>query len=193
MVLMKELQSLELTLCTSNDGKRREFSRILGIPLLMIQLSLEEVQDIDTEIVCRKKAQGAFSILKRPLIVDDTGFGLEALNGFPGALVSWAINAGGNEVLFRMLPAKSSSAAIITTSVGFAYRNEVEIFSGVLKGSVVKESRGDGGFGFDSVFIPDGYSKTFAELSDEEKDLISPRALVLARLKEYLQEKGLTG
>lgn len=176
-----------ITICTSNEGKRAECERILGVPLVSMPAEIDEIQDTDPEVVCREKARCAFALLGRPVIVDDTGFGLAALGGFPGALVTWATEAGGNEILHRMLPEGASTDAEVVTAIGFAEATGVHVFVGRGRGTVLAQPRGSQGFGFDGIFIPEGETRTLAEMDDASKDAISPRGRALALFANFLR------
>ena len=167
----------------------REFERILGVSLELAEVDLAEIQAVDTEEVCRAKAALAFAKVGDPVIVDDTGFELAALRGFPGALVTWVLEAGGLELLHRMLPAESAPIATAVTCIGLADENGVQIFTGRVTGTVLSTPRGIGGFGFDPVFVPDGETSSLAEMKDADKDRHSPRGLALAKLAEFLGQR----
>jgi len=177
---------MDLKLCTSNEGKRREFERILGVSLALEDVELDEIQSVDTEAVCRAKAALAYAKVGQPVLVDDTGFELVELGNFPGALVTWALGAGGLEVLHRMLPSGVAATAAAVTCIGLADETGVRVFTGRVSGTVLSAPRGVGGFGFDPVFVPDGQSRSLAEMDDEEKDQHSPRGFALAKLSDYL-------
>lgn len=176
----------ELTVCTSNQGKASEISRILGIPTQARKLSLDEIQSIDPVVVSRHKIAQAFEQVRGPVIVDDTGFGLRALGGFPGALIAWVLSAGGLALPARMLSAGAERAAAVETAIAYADERGVEVFVGRIEGHIVDIPRGANGFGFDPIFVPDGEELTLAEMSDQKKDSLSPRAFALAKLRTYL-------
>ncbi|MEA3017068.1 MAG: XTP/dITP diphosphohydrolase [Sphingomonadales bacterium] len=177
-----------IAICTSNRGKIREFERMLKRELDPIALAIDEVQALDTESVCRAKAGAAYGLIGRPVLVDDTGFELPALGKFPGALVTWVIESGGTSMLHRMLPPGVPPRAVAVTSIGFADCRGVNVFTGRVEGDVVPEPRGTNGFGFDDVFVPQGTQSTFAEMSDVEKDAISPRRIALDALRAHLDK-----
>jgi XTP/dITP diphosphohydrolase len=177
---------MNLSLCTSNEGKRREFERILNCPLDLAPLDLPEVQALDTSAVCFAKAEAAYARLKRPVLVDDTGFEIMALNGFPGALVTWVLEAGGTGLLRRLIQPGTNPDAAAVTCIGLATADGVKVFTGRVSGEVLADPRGEGGFGFDPVFVPAGETRTFAEMSDTEKDACSPRGLALEQLAAFL-------
>lgn len=178
---------MHLCLCTSNDGKRREFERILNRTLELAPLNLTEIQSLDTEAVCFAKAEAAYSLLQKPVLVDDTGFEVAALGAFPGALVTWVLDAGGAALLHRLIPTESNADATAVTCIGLATDTGVKVFTGRVSGTVLAEPRGGNGFGFDSIFVPTGTAYTFAEMSNEEKDAYSPRGLALEQLAEFLE------
>jgi XTP/dITP diphosphohydrolase len=177
----------KIAICTTNPGKIDEFQRILTRELDPIALDIDEIQALDTENVCRAKAKIAFASVRRPVLVDDTGFELAALGGFPGALVTWVIGAGGTSLLHRMLPSGASPRAMAVTSIGFADQAGVQVFTGRVEGEVIARPRGRGGFGFDEIFVPGGSGRTFAELSEAEKDALSPRRIALDALRAHLE------
>ena len=181
---------MTIKICTTNTNKIREFGRILGFSPEPVDLVLEEIQTLNTEEVCRKKAAAAFAEIRQPVLVDDTGFELASLGGFPGALVTWAINAGTTKILHRMLPADSDKNATIITAIGYATAAGVFVFSGRLEGLVIATPRGRNGFGFDDIFVPAGETRTLAEMSDAEKDAVSPRSVALQSLATFIGREG---
>jgi non-canonical purine NTP pyrophosphatase (RdgB/HAM1 family) len=181
---------MTISICTTNKSKVREFERILVRSLDPVSLEVDEPQTLDTGVACRAKAEAAFQKLGRPVVVDDTGFELEAISGFPGALVTWAINAGSTRLLHRMIPDGGTDRATVVTAIGYADVDRVEVFIGRLEGRVIAEPRGSNGFGFDEVFIPIGQERTLAEMSDEEKDAVSPRGLALRALADFLHARS---
>lgn len=181
-----------LKICTSNRSKAAEISRILDVDGEAVSVALTEIQTLDPAVVSRAKASEAFAKLGVPVLVDDTGLSLEALNGFPGALVAWVLGSGGGELLHRMLPAGASARAIATTAIGYADLHGTEVFVGAVPGIISATPMGDQGFGFDTVFIPDGTNKTLAQMTAVEKDAISPRRLALDHLARFLAHRQST-
>ncbi|ESQ89786.1 hypothetical protein ABENE_13670 [Asticcacaulis benevestitus DSM 16100 = ATCC BAA-896] len=159
---------------------------MLGRPVEAVAIDLTEIQALDTKSVSLFKAKEAYQRLQRTVIVDDTSLGLVALNGFPGALITWALKAGGNEILHRMLPPGAAPDALISTSIGYCDGERTEVVTGEVKGTVSQVSRGANGFGFDSIFIPEGESRTLAEMPDAEKDALSSRRLAIDALRVLL-------
>lgn len=173
-----------MILVTGNKNKLEEFENILGFKMENVDLEIKEIQSIDVEDVARQKARDAYGILKKPVIAEDTGLYFEELNGLPGALVRSFVD---NIALEKMcsLVGDNRKAKAITCIVFFDGKKEI-ITKGETKGEIVFTPRGNNGFGWDSIFMPDGYNKTFAELSSEEKQFDFMRFKALTKLKEKL-------
>lgn len=175
-----------ITLITGNEGKAREYASLLGIEIGAVKEDLVEIQSLDVVEVVTRKAQDAYSKLHSPVLVDDTGLSLTAWNGLPGALVAHFISSVGPQGILDMAASFSDRSARVTTALGYADASGVRIFTGSLSGTLATERRGDGGFGYDSIFVPDGGDLTFAEMSSEEKNAISHRRLAVEELRKGL-------
>jgi XTP/dITP diphosphohydrolase len=155
---------------TGNPGKLREVERLLGRRPDHAGLDLPEIQSLDLLEVLRAKADEAWRRLQRPLVVDETGLALAALQGFPGPLVKWMLAAVGAAGIARVAHRLEDPRA--TACCALLYRDAGrEIVAGAeVPGRLAAEPRGDGGFGWDPIFVPDGYDLTYAELSAADKD-----------------------
>jgi len=139
-----------------------------------------------------KKARYWFDITGLPSLADDTGLEVEALNGKPG--VYSARYAGEKatyndnvEKLLTELSGKTNRKAMFRTVIAYVSADEEKLFEGVCKGNITEEKKGEKGFGYDPIFLPDGYTQTFAELSSSEKNKISHRGIaVQSFIKEVL-------
>lgn len=175
-----------VTLITGNEGKTREYAALLGIEVSAVKKDLIEIQSLDVVEVVQRKAQDAYQKLETAVLVDDTGLSLDAWNGLPGALVAWWLTAVGPQGILDMAAGVADRAARVTTALGYADANGVRVFEGTVRGTLTTERRGDGGFGYDSIFIPAGYDQTFAEMTAEEKNRVSHRRLAVETLKKGL-------
>jgi non-canonical purine NTP pyrophosphatase (RdgB/HAM1 family) len=175
-----------ISLITGNEGKAREFESLLGIEVTAVKEDLVEIQELDVVKVVERKAQDAYSKLRRPVLVDDTGLALKEWNGLPGALVAWFLEAVGPQGILRMAAGVSDRSATVTTALGYADEAGVRAFTGTLNGVLTTELRGEGGFGYDPIFLPEGHDRTFAEMSSEEKNEISHRRLAVDELRKGL-------
>lgn len=163
------------TLVTGNRGKLAEARRLCPLPFDAYELDLPEIQSLSFAEVVRAKAHEAWQRLGRPLVVEEAGLELTALNGFPGPLVKWMLQAVGAAGIARAARALTDDGA--TARCLLLYRDATReiLAEGATTGRIV-EPRGDGGFGWDPIFQPAGGERTFAELSREQKDTVSHRS-----------------
>lgn len=177
------------TLVTGNHNKLLEAERILGYCPAAEDIDLPEIQSLDLLEVLRAKGAEAWNRLKVPIVVEETGFDLDALGGFPGPLVKWMLEAVGAEGIARTAHALGNPKA--TARCGLLYRDSAGeiIAQGETPGSLVLEPRGAGGFGWDSVFVPQGLEATCAELEPTEKDQLGHRGRAWRALGILLAEQ----
>lgn len=141
------------------------------------------------------KANYIFNKYNKDCFADDTGLEVESLNNAPG--VYSARYAGEqksaddnmNKLLYE-LEGKSNRKARFKTIIALIYQGKEYIFEGVINGIISMDKRGNNGFGYDPIFIPDGYDKTFAEMSAEEKNKISHRAIAVQKLADFLAKNN---
>ena len=166
-------------------------------------LSLEDVERFDEapetgatfEENALAKARDAFSATGLPSVADDSGLQVAALNGMPGVLSArWSGRHGEDSANTALLlaqlgdvPDERRGAAFVSACALVSGAGEV-VVRGEWPGSIVREPRGDGGFGYDPVFLPSGSTRTAAELSPTEKDAVSHRGRALALLVPALRE-----
>lgn len=170
---------------TGNKNKAQEAQSILEIPIEITDVDIPEIQDLDVEKVVREKAESAFKIVKKPLVVDDAGLYVEAWNGFPGALVKHLQISNGLETIDKWLSLEENRRVRVVAAVGYHDGEQVLTFKGEVSATFVNP-RGSNGWGFDSYILPDGYDQTWGEMGSEEKNLMSHRYKALAKFKEYL-------
>ncbi|MGB9703156.1 MAG: XTP/dITP diphosphatase [Candidatus Micrarchaeia archaeon] len=175
---------------TGNKNKFEEAKRILsqfGIGVKQISIKIIEPKDNDIKEVSRIKATQAFEKLNTTLFVEDAGLFIEALNGFPGAYSAFVYRTIGCEGILKLMEKEEARDAYFASSIAFISHSLKEplIFYEEVTGKIAKEKRGVSGFGFDPIFIPNGYSKTFAELG-EEKDKVSHRSKALFKFAQFL-------
>jgi non-canonical purine NTP pyrophosphatase (RdgB/HAM1 family) len=176
-----------LVFVTSNDGKRREAEAVLGFALDHRGLDLVEPQSLDVHDVVRAKAAAAFNQIEAPVLVEDTALELLGLGGFPGPLIRWLLASVGPDGISRMAAAFGDPRAVVRCVACATDGTETVVGEGVVLGTVAPEPRGAGGFGWDSVFIPDdGDGRTYGEMEDQEKNAISHRHKAFVALRGAL-------
>ncbi len=185
-----------ILIATTNKGKLTEIKKILSdLPFDLLSLSdfdlvPEVIEDKETFIGnAKKKAKEIFNLFQIPVIADDSGLSVDQLGGKPGVYSARysgvnSTDQKNNVKLISELKGLPSphKARFISVAV---YYNGVEYISaiGELNGEIIPEPRGKNGFGYDPLFVPDGYKNTLAELTFEEKNRISHRAKAFNELK----------
>jgi XTP/dITP diphosphohydrolase len=123
---------------------------------------------------------------------DDTGLECDALGGEPGVLSARYAGGDGHDSEANMqkllgnLKGKDNRSAQFRTVIALIYNDKTYYFDGTVRGRIIDEKKGNGGFGYDPIFVPDGYDKTFAELGSDVKNTISHRALAVDKLAKFL-------
>ncbi|MGH3089551.1 MAG: RdgB/HAM1 family non-canonical purine NTP pyrophosphatase [Rubrobacteraceae bacterium] len=175
---------------TSNENKRREVEGMLGLSLEAASPEVPEIQSLDFSEVVRVKAFAAREALGSPsrvVIVEDSGLVVEAWNGLPGALTKWFLASVGNEGLLKMLsPFEERAARAVCAVAVIDGVGEAAVFVGEVEGKIAGEQRGEGGFGWDPIFIPGGGDLTYAEMG-EEKHRDSHRARAFRSVGKWLE------
>ena len=164
----------------------REYSEHYSNDVTSMRADLTEVQSLDVMDVVHRKAQDAYAKLRRPVLVDDSGFAIRAWNGLPGALVTWFLASVGVRGILEMAAGLTDRTATVTTAIGYADADGVRVFSGSRAGTITTEPRGGGGYGYDSIFVPEGSDLTYAEMSSDQKNAVSHRRLAVDELRRGL-------
>ncbi len=182
-----------IAFATSNRHKVEEVNSILarcGYEAEPVNVPKLEIQSEKIEDIAVHAASLAWSLLGRPVIVEDAGLFIEALNGFPGPYSSYVYRTLGVEGIVKLMKGQPNRRARFISVIALAYSGGIVVFRGEARGYIAEEPRGSMGFGFDPIFIPEGSSKTFAEMSVEEKNKYSHRGSAARQLCEWLQKHG---
>jgi non-canonical purine NTP pyrophosphatase (RdgB/HAM1 family) len=180
----------KLILVSSNPNKGIEAERILGVPLLRVSIVLPEIQAASVEDITRYKLEVAKTKGYGRLIVEDVSLGFDELGNFPGPYVRWLLEAAGGKGLAAIAYALNNRAARAQCCVAYWNGTDGKLFTGECRGEVLVEPRGAMHFGWDAWFQPRGSKKTFAEMTDDEKDAVSHRGNAYRQLGEYLRASG---
>lgn len=178
-----------LTFITGNAAKAEQLSRHLDHPVLHKKLELVEIQSLDLKEVVEHKVKEAYRQINAPVMVEDVSLTFNALGKLPGPLIKWFLHELDNAGLARLLNAYEDRSAIAEVCVGIYDGNELHMFDGQRKGSIAAEPRGEQGFGWDPIFIPEGHSKTWAEMDIEEQKETSMRRIALKKLEAFLKSQ----
>ena len=185
------MNGARIVFVTGNEHKRREVREILGVELEAADLDVPEIQGIDPAEVAAAKVLAAREALGSPeayVLAEDSGVMVEAWSGFPGALTKWLMGSVGVEGLLGMLSGfDDRSARAVCVAAVATPDGSVRTFRGEVLGEISPEARGEGGFGYDPVFVPGWSALTYAELGGE-KNRDSHRARAFRALRGWLEE-----
>lgn len=189
----------EICFATNNQHKIEEVRAIIGSDFRILSLREigchEELPETGEtlEANSRQKAEYVFSKYNIPCFADDSGLEVAALNWAPG--VFSARYAGEQrddndniDLLLRNMSDSEDRVARFRTVITLIGMQGVHAFEGIIEGTIITERRGSGGFGYDPVFIPDGYDVTFAQMSPAQKNAISHRAVAVQKLAVFLKK-----
>ncbi len=178
---------MKIYFVTGNKGKFTEAS-VLIPELEMINFDLPEEQSLDPKVVIAKKLEVARRYQPEgKLIVEDTSLYLGGLNGFPGPLIKWMLEAVGDEGIYKLVHAIHDRTATAKTVIGYDDgKGTIVYFEGEIEGKIVPPA-GIDGFGWDAIFKPEGIDETFAEMGDVLKPEFSMRTDAFKKLRNYLQ------
>jgi non-canonical purine NTP pyrophosphatase (RdgB/HAM1 family) len=179
-----------LILVSSNPNKAIEAERILGVPLLRVSISLPEIQAATVEDITRYKLEVARTKGYNRLLVEDVSLGFDELGNFPGPYVRWLLEAAGGKGLAAIAYALNNRAARAQCCVAYWDGARGHIFLGETRGEILVDPRGERHFGWDAWFRPEGAKKTFAEMTDAEKDEVSHRGRAYRKLADVLAKEG---
>jgi len=189
---------MKICFATNNPNKIKEVAHLLGQDFQLVGLKdvgcNEELSEDQSTLEgnAQQKAEYVFRNYKISCFADDTGLEVEALNGEPG--VYSARYAGSQRsdmdnmaLLLERLSSLSNRKARFRTVICAFIEDQKHFFEGIVEGKIAKLHSGDQGFGYDPIFIPDGYSQTFAQMSLEEKNKISHRSIAVNKLVDFLK------
>ena len=191
---------MEICFATNNQNKIKEIATLLEGKIKL--LSLKDI-GCEEELAENQKTLEGNSLQKAEYVcknynvdcfADDTGLEVIALDGAPGV---YSARYAGEErdsvknmmLLLKNLEDKENRKAQFRTVISLCIDGKMKQFEGVVKGAIATEFKGNKGFGYDPIFIPDGYATTFAEMSLEEKNEISHRGIAVQKLVTYLMAK----
>ena len=190
---------MRLVFATNNKHKLEEVRDILGSEVEVLSLSDIGCNDDIPETAdtlqgnALIKARHIYNKYNVSCFADDTGLEVEALNGAPGVLSARYAGDGHDseanmQKLLQNLTGESNRNAQFRTVIALIIDGKEMLFDGIVKGIITETRMGDSGFGYDPIFIPEGYNESFAQMGSDEKNSISHRYRATKKLNDYLKE-----
>lgn len=177
---------------TSNDGKFREISQQMsehGYELEHIKTIYPEIQADTINDTIIPGLKWLMERYNRPVMIDDSGLFIDSLKGFPGVYSAYVFKTLGCDGILKLMTDVRDRGARFECCIGFMMPGrEPSITKGLSKGTISTEKAGTGGFGYDPVFIPEGFTKTFAQIEISEKNKISHRGRAISQFLKELPD-----
>ncbi len=159
---------MRATFITGNAKKAEYLEKLLGVEIDHHKVDVEEIQSLDPREVIEHKVRAAYEILKRPVLVDDVSVDFIAFGRLPGTFIRHFLDELGLEKICRLLDPFDDRSVVARGTMAYYDGENVKIFQSQLAGTVPEHPRGPEDFGFDPIFIPDGYTETRAEMNEAD-------------------------
>jgi non-canonical purine NTP pyrophosphatase (RdgB/HAM1 family) len=182
----------DITFITGNQHKADYLKKWLGLPVSHQKIELDELQSLELHEVVEHKVRGAYAVAQKPVLVEDVALTIHGLGRLPGTFIKWFLEELGADGICRLVAPLSDQTATARIMYALYDGQTLHTFEGVVHGRVAPEVRSlDGNDwksakSWNSLFIPDGSTKTYAEMTDEELEPFSHRAQAIAKLRDYL-------
>ena len=175
----------DIVFVTGNQSKADYLAKYLNFPVDHVRLALDEIQSLSLRDVVRHKALRAYEQVSRPVLVEDASLECTALGRLPGTFIRWFIEELSLNGLCDLLNGKDRSA--IARGMFCYFDGEREVyFEGSTHGRISEKPAGDGGYGWDSIYIPDGYTVTRAQLDEPDYQKTYLAIKPLDRIRDFL-------
>lgn len=176
----------DVVFITGNQNKADYLAKYLGHPVEHIKLNLDEIQSLDLQEIVRHKMRQAYEQIGRPVLVEDVSLEFAALGKLPGPFIKFFLEQMPFEEICSLVAGKERGA-IARCVFGYYDGTVEEYFEGSIAGSVPEHPAGSKGYGFDQIFIPEGYSVTRAELDEEDDRKTYMQMKPFEKVKEFLK------
>ena len=181
------MADLHVTFITGNPQKAEYVSRYLGFDVAHQKVELDEIQSLDLREIVHHKLQQAYAEVGAPVLVEDVSLEFDALGRLPGPFIKWFVDEMDMQDIANMVPANNRTARARCV-FGFYDGEEEQFFEGVLEGSVATTPAGDGGYGYDKIFIPEGYSVTRAQMNEADDKATYLKTKPFEQVHDFLNE-----
>lgn len=176
----------DLTFITGNQQKADYLAKWLGLPVTHQKLDLDELQSLDVRIVVEHKVRQAYALLQKPVLVEDVGLVFTAMGQLPGTLIKWFLEELGEDGLCKLAHSYPDQTAEAFILYALFDGTDIRYFEARQMGHIATEPKGSNGFGWNTVFIPEGSERTYGEMDDDAFKQWNIRAHAVEKLKQYL-------
>ena len=179
---------MKIYFVTGNKNKLRE-AQAMWPEIEGMEIDLDEIQEMDGRKIIEAKLKEAIKEKPGiPLMVEDQSLAIDGMNGLPGPLIKWFVESMSLEGIAKLAESMGNKTCEAKTIIGYAdEKGEINYFEATIKGKIVSP-RGSIGWGWDFIFQPEGFEKTFAEMTMEEKNKLSMRRLAIEKLRKFVEE-----
>ena len=177
---------MNVTFVTGNQKKADYFAELIGLPVAHQNLDLPEIQSLDLEEIVRHKVRAAYDIVQAPVLVEDVALEFTALGRLPGPYIKWFLRELGHEQLCRLVDGKDRSCVGKCVYGYFDGTNE-RYWHSAHAGTIPEHPYEGEAFGWDTIYIPDGYHVTRAELSKADNHAVYLKIKPIEAVREFLQ------
>ena len=190
------MKEIDVTFITGNKNKAEYLEKLLGLKIKHQKIDLDEIQSLNLEEIVEHKVKQAYAILKSPVLVEDVGLFFNDLGGLPGPFIKYFVDNVPFEKICKMIGSvknegeKENRKAVAKCVFGYFDGENLKLFEGKLDGEIALEPRGENGYGWDKIFIPEGYEITTAQMNEEENFKVYLKIKPIEKVKEFLETRG---
>ncbi len=175
-----------VTFVTGNANKAKYFAEIIGQQINHYSVDIDEIQSLDLEEVVAHKAKAAYNQLKTPVLVEDTSVIINSMGKLPGPFVKWFIESMGLDEVCKLADFNNDRSAIVGAAFAYYDGKNLKIFKSQLKGRIANEAKGDTGFGWNAIFIPEGSQQTLGQMDQDTFKKYYVQIKPFMQVKEFL-------
>jgi non-canonical purine NTP pyrophosphatase (RdgB/HAM1 family) len=178
------MQEVDVTFITGNSQKAEYLEKLLGLKIKNQKLNLDEIQSLDVSEIVEHKVKQAYSLIGSPVLVEDVSLEFEELNGLPGPFIKFFVDNVPFERICNLV--KENRKATARCVFGYYDGLNLKLIEGKLDGIVATEPKGENGYGWDKIFIPQGYEITRAEMNEEDNHKTYTIIKPIEKVREFL-------
>ncbi len=179
----------DITFITGKQAKADYLAKYLGFPVSHHKLDLDEIQSLELRDIVEHKVKQAYGIIGRPVLVEDVSLEFAAFGRLPGTFIKFFVEEVPFETICNMLHGMSRKA-VAKCMFGYCDGEETVFFEGKLNGRIAERPAGDNGYGWDKIFIPEGYTVTRASLNEADDKKTYLKLKPFAELKQFLESRN---